>query len=272
MEILPVSSSNSTAVGEIVSLNFIESIKEARSRVQDLTSGEIVSLNFIESIKEARSRVQDLTSGEIVVRLGINPMIQPEPEDLPKDNPKLEIAVLRFIKRRTSKELELQSNQVRVFKPIVPAERGSTSKFTPMKRTRHHIVKNKRLRRAVSITRLKVPLSNFHLLLLFLRGLCAVLAVYRWLRGLFMSFHLLHDLTAWVPHPAVIIIFLLCFRAVDWEVSWHVSSSYRNHAQNIRKMVGAWICRGPNYDRCSVVIGEIAVIGVKAAGQKLWKT
>ncbi|GJY37353.1 hypothetical protein Tco_0422731 [Tanacetum coccineum] len=31
-----------------------------------------------------------------VVRLGINPMIQPEPEDLPKDNPKLEIAVLRY--------------------------------------------------------------------------------------------------------------------------------------------------------------------------------
>ncbi|GJV03855.1 hypothetical protein Tco_1337424 [Tanacetum coccineum] len=27
--------------------------------------------------------------------LGINPMIQPEPEDLPKDNPKLEITVLR---------------------------------------------------------------------------------------------------------------------------------------------------------------------------------
>ncbi|GJY86989.1 retrovirus-related pol polyprotein from transposon TNT 1-94 [Tanacetum coccineum] len=31
-----------------------------------------------------------------VVRLGINPMIQPEPKDLPKDNPKLEIAVLRL--------------------------------------------------------------------------------------------------------------------------------------------------------------------------------
>ncbi|GJZ05198.1 hypothetical protein Tco_0538473 [Tanacetum coccineum] len=31
-----------------------------------------------------------------VVRLGINPMIQPELEDLPKDNPKLEIAVLRW--------------------------------------------------------------------------------------------------------------------------------------------------------------------------------
>ncbi|GJX56090.1 zinc finger, CCHC-type containing protein [Tanacetum coccineum] len=34
---------------------------------------------------------------KLVVRLGINPMIQPEPEDLPKDNPKLEIAVLRVI-------------------------------------------------------------------------------------------------------------------------------------------------------------------------------
>ncbi|GJU10284.1 retrovirus-related pol polyprotein from transposon TNT 1-94 [Tanacetum coccineum] len=32
-----------------------------------------------------------------VVRLGINPMIQPKLEDLPKDNPKLEIAVLRLI-------------------------------------------------------------------------------------------------------------------------------------------------------------------------------
>ncbi|GJS26024.1 retrovirus-related pol polyprotein from transposon TNT 1-94 [Tanacetum coccineum] len=36
-------------------------------------------------------------SSGLVVRLGINPMIQPEPEDLPKDNPKLEIAVLRVI-------------------------------------------------------------------------------------------------------------------------------------------------------------------------------
>ncbi|GKA95817.1 retrovirus-related pol polyprotein from transposon TNT 1-94 [Tanacetum coccineum] len=34
-----------------------------------------------------------------VVRLGINPMIQPEPEDLPKDNPKLEIAVLSEVNR-----------------------------------------------------------------------------------------------------------------------------------------------------------------------------
>ncbi|GJZ68999.1 hypothetical protein Tco_0632549 [Tanacetum coccineum] len=40
-----------------------------------------------------------------VVRLGINPMIQPEPEDLPKDNPKLEIAVLSryYIDKNTGK-------------------------------------------------------------------------------------------------------------------------------------------------------------------------
>ncbi|GJT71081.1 hypothetical protein Tco_1030367 [Tanacetum coccineum] len=38
---------------------------------------------------------QDPRACHKVVRLGINPMIQPEPEDLPKDNPKLEIAVLR---------------------------------------------------------------------------------------------------------------------------------------------------------------------------------
>ncbi|GKA00451.1 hypothetical protein Tco_0673001, partial [Tanacetum coccineum] len=39
-----------------------------------------------------------------VVRLGINPMIQPEPEDLPKDNPKLEIAVLRYGYRKNLKK------------------------------------------------------------------------------------------------------------------------------------------------------------------------
>ncbi|GJU99075.1 hypothetical protein Tco_1328346 [Tanacetum coccineum] len=48
-----------------------------------------------------------LTPAELeVVRLGINPMIQPEPEDLPKDNPKLEIAVLRsVINELTSEEI-----------------------------------------------------------------------------------------------------------------------------------------------------------------------
>ncbi|GJU60256.1 retrovirus-related pol polyprotein from transposon TNT 1-94 [Tanacetum coccineum] len=38
-----------------------------------------------------------------VVRLGINPMIQPEPEDLPKDNPKLEIAVLSTVEMLVQK-------------------------------------------------------------------------------------------------------------------------------------------------------------------------
>ncbi|GJS71710.1 retrovirus-related pol polyprotein from transposon TNT 1-94 [Tanacetum coccineum] len=42
------------------------------------------------------SRTKHIHTRHKVVRLGINPMIQPEPEDLPKDNPKLEIAVLRF--------------------------------------------------------------------------------------------------------------------------------------------------------------------------------
>ncbi|GJT33442.1 hypothetical protein Tco_0923861 [Tanacetum coccineum] len=46
---------NELTSGEIVSLNFIESIKEARSRVQDLTSGEIVSSIYCVRIKEARS-------------------------------------------------------------------------------------------------------------------------------------------------------------------------------------------------------------------------
>ncbi|GJV50201.1 hypothetical protein Tco_1440413 [Tanacetum coccineum] len=45
------------------------------------------------TIPPSYSNVED--NSHKVVRLGINPMIQPEPEDLPKDNPKLEIAVLR---------------------------------------------------------------------------------------------------------------------------------------------------------------------------------
>ncbi|GKD52679.1 retrovirus-related pol polyprotein from transposon TNT 1-94, partial [Tanacetum coccineum] len=40
-------------------------------------------------------------------RLGINPMIQPEPEDLPKDNPKLEIAVLSFLLRGSGYEVKV---------------------------------------------------------------------------------------------------------------------------------------------------------------------
>ncbi|GKD57336.1 hypothetical protein Tco_1290723, partial [Tanacetum coccineum] len=44
------------------------------------------------TIPPSHSNAED--NSNKVVRLGINPMIQPEPEDLPKDNPKLEIAVL----------------------------------------------------------------------------------------------------------------------------------------------------------------------------------
>ncbi|GJZ51358.1 hypothetical protein Tco_0605873 [Tanacetum coccineum] len=44
------------------------------------------------TIPPSHSNAED--NSHKVVRLGINPMIQPELEDLPKDNPKLEIAVL----------------------------------------------------------------------------------------------------------------------------------------------------------------------------------
>ncbi|GJQ93656.1 retrovirus-related pol polyprotein from transposon TNT 1-94 [Tanacetum coccineum] len=49
------------------------------------------------TIPPSHSNAED--NSHKVVRLGINPMIQPEPEDLPKDNPKLEIAVLRMKKK-----------------------------------------------------------------------------------------------------------------------------------------------------------------------------
>ncbi|GJV41422.1 reverse transcriptase domain-containing protein [Tanacetum coccineum] len=48
--------------GEIVSLNFIESIKEARSRVQDLTSGEIVSLNLLSQTRKLGHSTMELLS------------------------------------------------------------------------------------------------------------------------------------------------------------------------------------------------------------------
>ncbi|GJR13081.1 hypothetical protein Tco_0795733 [Tanacetum coccineum] len=46
-----------------------------------------------------------------VVRLGINPMIQQEPEDLPKDNPKLEIAVLRLVRIKKKMLLDKGSKE-----------------------------------------------------------------------------------------------------------------------------------------------------------------
>ncbi|GJR43281.1 hypothetical protein Tco_1311384 [Tanacetum coccineum] len=66
-----------------------------------------------------------------VVRLGINPMIQPKPEDLPKDNPKLEIAVLRYDWRRmymgimpTKIELTLEQSQQGVSNDVLVSIEG----------------------------------------------------------------------------------------------------------------------------------------------------
>ncbi|GJW83012.1 hypothetical protein Tco_0156157 [Tanacetum coccineum] len=59
-------------------------VKEKNCTVISSTEAEYVALSA------------SCVSNHKVVRLGINPMIQPEPEDLPKDNPKLEIAVLRY--------------------------------------------------------------------------------------------------------------------------------------------------------------------------------
>ncbi|GJY34456.1 retrovirus-related pol polyprotein from transposon TNT 1-94 [Tanacetum coccineum] len=47
---------------DVVSLNFIESIKEARSRVQDLTSGEIVSLNLLSRTRKFGYSTMELRS------------------------------------------------------------------------------------------------------------------------------------------------------------------------------------------------------------------
>ncbi|GJS97813.1 retrovirus-related pol polyprotein from transposon TNT 1-94 [Tanacetum coccineum] len=65
---------------------------------------------------------------EQVVRLGINPMIQPEPEDLPKDNPKLEIAVLRHNMRMLVKDTRSQDG-----KDDKDNDKGSKSRSQSMK-------------------------------------------------------------------------------------------------------------------------------------------
>ncbi|GJW15927.1 gag-pol polyprotein [Tanacetum coccineum] len=65
-----------------------------------------------------------------VVRLGINPMIQPEPEDLPKDNLKLEIAVLKFkftklLTRVLRNILVIFSQNIRVVNLVVTMKDGN---------------------------------------------------------------------------------------------------------------------------------------------------
>ncbi|GJT64229.1 retrovirus-related pol polyprotein from transposon TNT 1-94 [Tanacetum coccineum] len=64
-----------------------------------------------------------LQVGAQVVRLGINPMIQPEPEDLPKDNQKLEIAVLRS-KRLVTNQPQYHSNGLNRREVILYLERS----------------------------------------------------------------------------------------------------------------------------------------------------
>ncbi|GJZ79822.1 retrovirus-related pol polyprotein from transposon TNT 1-94 [Tanacetum coccineum] len=61
-------------------------------------------------------------------RVIINPMIQPEPEDLPKDNPKLEIAVLRHNMRMLVKDTRSQDG-----KDDKDNDKGSKSRSQSMK-------------------------------------------------------------------------------------------------------------------------------------------
>ncbi|GJS06447.1 hypothetical protein Tco_0363243 [Tanacetum coccineum] len=133
-------------------LDELESEKADFSNIYDLTFSKVVCLKMLRADQasvfmamtfEQRSsslvlhqmtsdhnrselRIQDHSNEQsssklvpkVVVRLGINPMIQPEPEDLPKDNPKLEIAVLRYVWRRmymgimpTKTKLTLEQSQ-----------------------------------------------------------------------------------------------------------------------------------------------------------------
>ncbi|GJT46900.1 hypothetical protein Tco_0955615 [Tanacetum coccineum] len=63
---------------------------------------------------------------------GINPMIQPEPEDLPKDNPKLEIAVLRYTRYQLTSLSE-----------IVDMIGGKSAPSTPSTKTKMHLIESK---------------------------------------------------------------------------------------------------------------------------------
>ncbi|GKB16621.1 hypothetical protein Tco_0850544 [Tanacetum coccineum] len=68
-------------------------LEKALLELKQFTCDKLVKLDVKETKLHWQSPQQ--RADHKVVRLGINPMIQPEPEDLPKDNPKLEIAVLR---------------------------------------------------------------------------------------------------------------------------------------------------------------------------------
>ncbi|GJW75290.1 hypothetical protein Tco_0134660, partial [Tanacetum coccineum] len=80
---------------ECTTTNKWNSQVQAGSKVVTLSQYKTATYTGIRvgiTIPPSNSNAED--NSHKVVRLGINPMIQPEPEDLPKDNPKLEIAVL----------------------------------------------------------------------------------------------------------------------------------------------------------------------------------
>ncbi|GJX84296.1 hypothetical protein Tco_0335070 [Tanacetum coccineum] len=72
-----------------------------RSRSSLGLHGDDVSSHQFRPRSSSRQELELLFHHQIAMlrTTGINPMIQPEPEDLPKDNPKLEIAVLRMKKK-----------------------------------------------------------------------------------------------------------------------------------------------------------------------------
>ncbi|GJY57948.1 hypothetical protein Tco_0457840 [Tanacetum coccineum] len=96
-----------------------------------------------------RIGIRCLTPADLeVVRLGINPMIQPEPEDLPKDNPKLEIAVLSV--KRDPTEFNPIHNEVfdsipkndhfdaKSYLPKSPLNHNTLTVFSPRNDPLHH--------------------------------------------------------------------------------------------------------------------------------------
>ncbi|GJR96218.1 hypothetical protein Tco_0268392 [Tanacetum coccineum] len=96
-----------------------------------------------------RIGIRCLTPADLeVVRLGINPMIQPEPEDLPKDNPKLEIAVLSV--KRDPTEFNQIHNKVldsipkndhfdaKSYLPESPLNHNTLTVFSPRNDPLHH--------------------------------------------------------------------------------------------------------------------------------------
>ncbi|GJZ69215.1 hypothetical protein Tco_0632765 [Tanacetum coccineum] len=93
----------SQTVVELGNLNPIQMHKSSKTfylgKLKDLktktSANADLKLQDIAKISLTNVKANKLLMSVQVVRFGINPMIQPEPEDLPKDNPKLEIASRR---------------------------------------------------------------------------------------------------------------------------------------------------------------------------------